>query len=104
MSAADAMLTLCGTVANVFPAPEGIDKKTGETYGGGWRVQVLAQVPLQNAATKLDLVTLSTDLPDAFQALRGKRVRVPVGAFIAGKAVGFYCLKGQPPLPVSEAS
>lgn len=97
------MLTLCGQVANVFVAPEGVDKKTGEAYGGGHRVQLLAQVPLKNGSTKFDLVTLSTDQPEAFQALRGKQVRVPVGAFVLGKSVGFFCLNGQSPQPLEVA-
>jgi hypothetical protein len=93
-----AMLTLCGSVAHVFTAPDGVDKKTGEEYQGGARVQLMAPVPLKNGDTKYDLVTLSTDIPESFQALKGKYVRVPVGVYsMKGGAVGFFCLKGQEP-------
>jgi hypothetical protein len=99
---APAMLTLCGSVAHVFQAPNGIDKKTGEEYQGGTRVQLMALVPLQNGDAKYDLVTLSTDVPEAFQALKGKYVRVPVGAYpMKGGSVGFFCLKGQKPEALS---
>lgn len=96
-----AMLTLCGSVAHVFHAPGGIDSKTGEAYEGGARVQLMAQVPLKNGEAKYDLVTLSTDSPEAFQALKGKYVRVPVGAYPMKGGVGFFCLKGQKPEPLS---
>jgi len=100
-----AMLTLCGSVAHVFRAPDGLDKKTGETYEGGSRVQLMAQVPLKNGEAKFDLVTLSTDAPEAFEALKGRYVRVPVGAYpMKGGSVGFYCLKGQKPEPLGNAS
>lgn len=101
---APAMLTLCGSVAHVFSAPGGTDKKTGEAYEGGHRVQLMAQVPLKNGEAKYDLVTLSTDAPEAFQALKGKFVRVPVGVFPIKGGVGFFCLKGQKPEPLSGAT
>lgn len=102
---APAMLTLCGSVAHVFAAPDGVDKKTGETYQGGFRVQLMAMVPLQNGEAKYDLVTLSTDAPQAFEAMKGKYVRVPVGAYpMRGGSVGFFCLKGQKPEALAGAS
>lgn len=96
-----AMLTLCGSVARVFEAPGGTDKKTGEAYEGGYRVQLLAEIPLKNGEAKLDLVTLSTDLPEKFKAMSGKWVRVPVGVYPTKGGVGFFCLKGVDPEPLS---
>ena len=99
-----AMLTLCGSVARVYEAPTGVDKKTGEAYGGGWRVQLLAEIPLANGESRLDLVTLSTDLPERFKAFVGKWVRVPVGAYsLKAGAVGFFCLKGVEPELLANA-
>lgn len=92
-----AMLTLCGEVVRLFESPVGVDKKTGESYGGGHRVQLLAEVPLKNGESKLDLVTLSTDRPDSFKALQGRWVRVPVGAYPMKEGVGFFCLRGIDP-------
>ncbi|MCF1185037.1 hypothetical protein L0E83_16540 [Marichromatium gracile] len=96
-----AMLTLCGSVVRVFQAPDGVDRKTGETYEGGHRVQLLAEVPLRNGESKLDLVTLSTDQPGRFQELMQKWVRVPVGVYAAKGGVGMYALKGQAPEPLA---
>lgn len=95
-----AMLTLCGSVARVFKAPDG-KNKSGETYEGGYRVQLLAEVPLRNGEARLDLVTLSTDIPDRFTALQGEWVRVPVGVYAgSGGGVGFFCLRGTDPEPI----
>ena len=33
------MLTLNGTVANIYEAPKGVNKETGEAYGGQHRIQ-----------------------------------------------------------------
>lgn len=99
---APAMLTLCGRVAHVFEAPGGTDKKTGEAYEGGWRVQLLANVPLRNGEAKLDLVTLSTDLPDFFRSAQDELVRVPVGVYALKSGVGFFCLKSQQPERLSD--
>ena len=87
------MLTLSGTVTNVYEAPKGTNKE-GKEYGGGYKVQLLVQNPLQNGETRMDVVTLTTDQPDFFRARSGRLVRLPVGAFPSGKAVQFFILKG----------
>jgi hypothetical protein len=93
-----AMLTLNGTVQNVFHTPERVDRKTGEIYPAGDRVQLLAENELESGEVRLDLVTLKVANPAAYKALQGRRVAVPVGAFPAGKAVQFYALRGGVPL------
>lgn len=93
-----AMLTLAGQVFHTFTAPVGVDKKTGEEYGGGAKVQLLCNLPLKNGETRGELVTLTTDDVSGFDALKGQRVRVSVGAYsLKGGVVGFYALKGQKP-------
>lgn len=89
------MLTLNGTVMNVFDTPPSVDKKTGEVRPASSRVQIQAENTLQNGQNRLELVTLRVDTPDAFRALLGRPVRVPVGAFVVGTNVQFYALKGQ---------
>lgn len=89
-----AMLTLNGTVANVLDVPARTDKKTGEVFPAKTQVQIMAENTLQNGQTRLELVTLTTDHPDAFRRLKGRAVSVPVGVFATG-AVTFYALKGQ---------
>lgn len=88
-----AMLTLNGTVQNVLHVPARTDKKTGEIYAAKDQVQIMAENTLANGEKRLELVTLSTDHPDAFRKLLGRPVSVPVGVF--GQGVTFYALKGQ---------
>ena len=89
-----AMLTLNGIVQNVLDTPSRTDKKTGEIYPAKSQVQIMAENVLQNGQKRLDLVTLTTDHPEAFRSLLGRSVSVPVGVFASG-AVTFYALKGQ---------
>jgi hypothetical protein len=87
------MLTLNGIVQNVLHVPARTDKKTGEIYAAKDQVQILAENDLQNGEKRLDLVTLTTEYPDAFRKLLGRSVSVPVGVF--GKDVSYYALKNQ---------
>lgn len=89
-----AMLTLNGIVQNVLDVPARTDKKTGEMYPAKTQVQIMAENVLQNGQKRFDLVTLTTDHPDAFRKLLGRSVSVPVGVFATGQ-VSFYALKGQ---------
>lgn len=91
------MLLLVGTVMNTFEAPKGVNKTTGETYGGKPRVQVMAENELQNGETRLDLVNLTVDDQTIYDALKGTRVAIPVGAFVNNGAVAFYAVKGSKP-------
>lgn len=98
------MLLLQGQIVNVFDQPERTDKKTGEVYGGQFRIQLMAENELQNGQKRLDLVNLTVDTPSVYKALQGQRVRVPVGAFANGTAVQFYCLKGSSPELIESSS
>lgn len=91
------MLVMTGKVDNVYVAPEGTNKKTGEAYGGGFKVQLRVDLPLSNGETKRDLVTLSTTYPDYFRSLVDQQVSVPVGAMPSGHDVLFYILKSWKP-------
>lgn len=90
-----AMLTLNGVVQNVFRKTGGHDKKTGEIIPPSDHVQIMAENMLQNGEKRIELVTLKVETPEAYRALLGRPVRVPVGAFVSGTAVQFYALKGQ---------
>lgn len=94
----NAMLTLCGQVFGTYQSPVGVDKKTGEEFGGQAKVQLLCQLPLKNGEVRGELVTLTTDDAPAFDVLKGREVRVSVGAYsLKAGTVGFFCLKGQKP-------
>ena len=90
-----AMLTLNGTVHNVFRTEESTDRKTGEIRPAADRVQIMAENTLQNGEKRVELVTLKVEQGDAYRKLVGRSVRVPVGAFVSGTTIQFYALKGQ---------
>lgn len=89
------MLTLNGTVLNVFDTPESKDPKTGEIRPAATRVQVNAENTLENGQKRLELVTLKVDKGDTYRKLLGKAVSIPVGAFVSGKSIVFYALKNE---------
>lgn len=88
------MLTLHGKVANVLLTPEGVNRDTGEAYGGRHQVQLLVEKELKNGHTRQDFVNLNVDDPTPFQKLEGQAVRVPVGAFATGGQIRFFHQKG----------
>lgn len=99
------MLMMTGKVDNVYVAPEGMNKKTGEAYGGGSKVQLRVDLPLPNGEVKRDLVTLSTIYPDYFRAIEDQVVSLPVGAMPSGKEVLYYILKSwKPSVEASKAT
>lgn len=97
-----AMLTLNGTVHNVFRTEASTDRKTGEIRPASERVQIMAENILQNGEIRVELVTLKVEQGDAYRKLVGRQVRVPVGAFVSGSAIQFYALKGQH-APIGDA-
>ena len=86
-------LLLQGTVANVLHVPARTDKKkTGEVFPAKDQVQIMSENVLQNGEKRLELVTLTTDNPEAYKSLMGRPVRVPVGVI---GAVQLYAVRGQ---------
>lgn len=94
------MLTLNGTIQNVFSKPASTDKETGEIRPASDHVQILAENVLESGEKRLDLVSLKVHAVEAYRKLMGQRVSVPVGAFVSGKNIQFYSLKTEPePIP-----
>ena len=91
-----AMLTLNGTLHNVFSKAESTDKKTGEVRPATDHVQVLAENILESGERKLEMVTLKVHAIDAYRKLVGQAIRVPVGAFVRGDIIQYYSLKNEP--------
>ena len=91
------MLVMTGKVDNIFLQPEGTNKKTGETYGGRYKVQLRVDLPLPNGETRRDIVDLSTDHPEDFRTRQDQQVSLPVGAMGSSRGVIFYILKGWSP-------
>lgn len=92
------MLTLNGQVMNVFNTPESKDGKSGEIRPAADRVQIHAENTLENGEKRFELVTLKVINGDSYRKIVGKQVRIPVGAFVSGKAIVYYALKEQPQL------
>ena len=89
------MLTLNGTVQNVFDKPASTDKATGEIRSASTHAQILAENVLENGEKRLEMVTLKVHAADAFRKLVGQAVRVPVGAFVSGSSIQYYSLKNE---------
>jgi hypothetical protein len=90
------MLTLNGTVLNVFDTPASTDRKTGEVRAASTRVQIQAENTLENGQKRFDMVTLKVQDGEGYKKLTGKHVRVPVGAFVANGSILYYALKETP--------
>ena len=90
------MLTLNGTVQNVFAKPETKDRATGEIRPATVNAQILAENILESGEKRLEMVTLKVHAGDAFRKLIGQFVRVPVGAFVAAGEIRYYALKNEP--------
>ena len=89
------MLTLNGTVQNVFSKPASTDKATGEIRPATTHAQILAENILESGEKRLEMVTLKVHAADAFRKLVGQFVRVPVGAFVSGSSIQYYSLKNE---------
>ena len=55
------MLTLNGTVANIYESPRGVNKTTGEAFGGQNRIQLMCENMLQNGEKRIELVDLTIE-------------------------------------------
>lgn len=89
------MLTLNGTVANIYESPKGVNKTTGEAFGGQHRIQIMCENTLQNGEKRIELVDLTIDEVAPYREAIGKPVRVPVGVYVASGKPAFYALKKQ---------
>ncbi len=89
------MLTLNGTVLNVFDVDERKDKKSGEIIPASTRVQIQCENTIQNGQKRMELHDLKVTNADVFRKLLNRPVRVPVGVFAtSGGGVLFYALNG----------
>jgi len=89
------MLTLNGTLQNVFIKPESTDRKTGEIRPATTQAQILAENFLESGEKRLEMVTLKVHAGDAYRKLVGQIIRIPVGAFISDGQIKYYSLKNE---------
>lgn len=90
----NSMFIMTGQVVNVFTAPKGVSKKTGEEYGGQDKVQIMGNIPLQDGQYRKELVDLTTDQGDVIKKYEGKEVTCPVSFYVSKGSVGYYVPKG----------
>jgi len=91
------MLTLNGKVANIYESPRGVNKTTGEAFGGQHRIQIMCENTLQNGEKRIELVDLTIDDVAPYRQKLGQPVSVPVGVYVAGNKPSFYALKSKAP-------
>lgn len=92
------MLVMTGHVDNVFRSDEGVNKKTGETYGGRWTIQLRVNLPLRDSdGVKRRMIDLSTEHPDYFLSKLNQQISVPVGVMNGKTEPVFFILKGWRP-------
>lgn len=85
------MLTLSGTVTNVFESPAGTGKD-GSPYPARRNVQLLVSNTMRNGEVRQDLQTIG--LPDQIKPPgAGEQISLPVGAYVSGKSIRFYALQ-----------
>lgn len=91
-----ALLTMTGTLLNVFKTP--LSQKDGKEFGGNYKIQVLGSVDLQNGENKKQLIDLTCHDIDAFEPYEGTEISFPVGvvAMAKNQAV-FFIPKGAKP-------
>ena len=66
------MLTLNGTVANIYESPRGVNKTTGEAFGGQNRIQLMCENMLQNGEKRIELVDLTIEDIQPYREAIGK--------------------------------
>ena len=92
------MFTVTGQVVKTFVQPGGVDTSTGEASPPTAKVQLLGEMPVKGGDSRLDLVTLTVDDLPSYEALKGKRIRVPLGVFSPAKGqIVYYLAKGGKP-------
>jgi hypothetical protein len=95
------MLTLTGTLLNVFQAPQGVTKE-GKQYGGEYKVQFQGTNELKNGESRIELLTLTTENPAVFRDYIGQKVNVPVGVFAAKSGLQYFLPPTAKPIPASD--
>ena len=92
------MFTVMGQVINVFDQPGRVDTTTGEKADDSVRLQMLGDMPVQNGQTRMDMITVKIEEKEPYEKLKGKTIRLPVGAFAPSKGqIIYFVPKGSRP-------
>lgn len=93
------MFQVSGVVLHTYDSPASVDKRTGEiTREEKSKVQLLGDIPLPNGQFRCDMITLSCEDKREFEALKGRKVVVPLGMFSPAKdQIIYFIPKGAHP-------
>lgn len=92
------MFTVTGKVLKTFIQPAQVDKETGVAGKPSVKVQLMGEMPVQGGESKLDLITLTVENQQTYDALKGKNIRVPLGFFAPAKGnIVYFIPKGSEP-------
>jgi hypothetical protein len=80
-------------IENLFKAKDFIDKKSGETTTGKWKIQTFDNIDTeQGMQMKLVDISIPDELAERIKNKIGETVSIPVGTYISNNRVGYYGL------------
>ena len=92
------MFTVTGKVVHVYDQEGAIDRDTGEKSDDTVRLQMMGEMPVQGGASRFEMITVKVDNKKTFEDLKGKEIRLAVGAFSPQKGQIIYFIpKGAKP-------
>lgn len=78
-------------VDNIYKSKDYLDKKTGETTPGKWKIQTFEKVETeQGEQMKLLDISIPEELSKTLRNKVGETVTIPVATFISNNRVGYY--------------
>ena len=78
-------------VDNIYKSKDYLDKKTGETTPGKWKIQTFEKVETeQGEQMKLLDISIPEELSKTLKNKVGETVTIPVATFISNNRVGYY--------------
>ncbi len=81
-------------IENLFKAKDFVDKKSGETTTGKWKVQTFDYIETEEGLQmKLMDISISDSMAKSLKDKVGQTVTIPVATYISNNRVGFYGLE-----------
>jgi len=78
-------------IDNLYKAKDFVDKKTGETTEGKWKIQTFQKVESeQGEQMKLIDISIPDELAISLEKKKGEVVTIPVATYVSNGRVGFY--------------
>ena len=78
-------------IDNIYKAKDFVDKKSGETTSGKWKLQTFEKVDSeQGQQMKLVDISIPDELAKSLEKKIGETVTIPVATFINNNRVGYY--------------